>query len=331
MKLYYIAQLLGCEIIGDGNVEIERIATLYDADAHSISFYHNPRYRKLLDNTRAGAVIISPSDVPTSPKFVPVLSDNPLDTFRKAMEIFYPPKEIPPYISPNAVIHPTAEIGQNVRIEHFAVIEKAKIGSKTMIGAGTYIGEDVEIGEQCTIFPRVVIYPGVKIGNRVIIHSGAVIGSDGFGYSRTKTGEFKKIPQMGTVIIEDDVEIGANTAIDRATLGATKIGRGTKIDNLVQIGHNVEIGENCAIAGQAGVAGSCKIGNRVLLGGQTGLAGHLELGDGVVVYAQSGVDKSFPPDTILLGSPARPAEQTKRQLAALSLLPEILKKLKDGR
>lgn len=331
MKLYHIAKLLGCELLGEGNIEIEKITTLDNADAHSISFYHNPHYKKLLDETKAGAVIISPGNVPQNRSFTPVLSNDPLDTFRRAMEIFYPPKALSPFISHNAVIHHEAKIGKDVRIEPFVVIERAKIGSGTAIGAGTYIGDDVEIGDQCVIFPRVVIYPGTKIGNRVIIHSGAVIGCDGFGYSRIETGEFKKIPHVGIVVIEDDVEIGANTTIDRATLGVTKIGKGTKIDNLVQIGHNVEIGENCALAGQVGVAGSCKIGNRVLLGGQVGLAGHLELGDDVVVYAQSGVDRSFHKETVLLGSPAKPAEQAKRQLAALSLLPEILKKLKNGR
>jgi len=328
MKIGEIAKKLGLSIIGDSDIEISDVATLSSAKSEHISFYHNKKYSADLEKTLASAVVIQKKHLFDNAEFTAVISDNPLDDFRRVVEIFHPVIEQKPGISEFAHIDPQAEIGENVLIEPYAVIEKSTIAIRCRIGASSVIGDNVEIGENTRIFPRVVIYPNTKIGSNVIIHSGAIIGSDGFGYSRTADGVFRKIPQIGRVIIEDNVEIGANTAIDRGALDDTIIGAGTKIDNLVQIGHNVIIGKNCAITGQVGIAGSCKLGDRVLLGGQSGLAGHLILGDDVVVFAQAGVDKSFDGGTVLLGSPARPSRETLRQWAAIAKLPEIIKKMK---
>ena len=329
MKLSELSRKLGLRLVGDGDIDIVAPASLKNANANNISFFHNKRYRNQLLDTNAGAVILKEKDFFSGAQFSALISENPLDDFRKCVEIFFPKVDRKAEISERASIHPDARIGKSVRIEDFVVVGKnSRIGDGTLLGAGTVVGEDVIIGKNCKIYPRVVIYDGVQLGNNVIVHSGAVLGSDGFGYSRTDDGVFHKIPQIGGLVIEDDVEIGANTTIDRGALENTVIGKGTKIDNLVQIGHNVIVGENCAFAGQAGIAGSCIVGNRVLLGGQAGLAGHLTLGDDVVVYAQSGVDKSFEQGIVLLGSPARPAKITMKQLAALARLPDIIKNMK---
>jgi len=328
MRIDEIAKELGLELAGDSNREITGPATLSDAGPENISFFHNRRYMKQLEETSAGAVILSKKFLDDNARFTSIISTNPLDDYRKVVEIFYPRTEIEPEISDLAYIHPEAKLSENIRIEPFAVIGKCTIGKGSMIGAGSVIGDSVSIGENVIIYPRVVIYHNCSIGNNVILHSGSVIGSDGFGYSRTDDGAFHKIQQVGRVIIEDFAEIGANTTIDRGSLEDTIIGHGTKIDNLVQIAHNVKIGSNCAIAGQVGIAGSCKLGNGVQLAGQVGLAGHLELGDGVIVLAQSGVDKSFESGKIILGSPARPSRETLKQWAAMAKLPEIIKMLK---
>ncbi|MCD6123813.1 UDP-3-O-(3-hydroxymyristoyl)glucosamine N-acyltransferase [bacterium] len=327
MKLKELAEKLGLKFRGDPETEIERVASLESADKKCVSFFTNPRLLKKLLTTKAGAVIISEKDCPKDVDFAAIFSEDPAESFRQAMIILNPPKKTEPTISEFAIIADEAEIGKDVRIEPFVVIGKSKIGDRCVIHAGVVIGDGVEIGHDCEIYPNVVIYDGITIGNRVIIHAGAVIGSDGFGYTRNKNGRFNKIPQLGSVIIEDDVEIGANTTIDRATLDNTIIGAGTKIDNLVQIGHNVIIGKHCSISGQAGIAGSTKIGDRVMIGGQAGISDHIELGDDVTIYAQSGVDKSFPSGITLFGSPARRARETLKQLAALKKLPEIIDKL----
>lgn len=331
MKLKQLARMLGLELVGDGERDIVAPATLHEAGEKDISFFHNPRYRKHLVSTKAGAVILDESALPDGAEFTALLSKNPLDDFRRCVRILVPQELPEPYISELAQIDGSAQIGKNVRIEPFAVIGSAEIGDGTIVSAGAVVGDYVRIGRSCRIYPRVVIYDGVVLGDNVIVHAGAVLGADGFGYSRTDDGVFHKIPQVGGLVIEDDVEIGANTTIDRGSLGNTTIGRGTKIDNLVQIGHNVVIGENCVLAGQVGIAGSCTIGNGVLLGGQVGLAGHLTLGDGVVVQAQAGVDKSFSAGTIISGSPARPVKQMMRQWAAMAKLPDLLKEMRRKR
>jgi UDP-3-O-[3-hydroxymyristoyl] glucosamine N-acyltransferase len=222
-------------------------------------------------------------------------------------------------------VRPGAHLADGVSIGPLSYIEEGvAIGPRSAIGAQVYIGRDTRVGADCHFYPQVVIRERVEIGDRVIIHSGAVIGSDGFGYLRDRRGARVKIPQVGRVVIEDDVEIGANAAIDRATLGTTRLKRGTKIDNLVQIGHNVMIGEDTVIAGQTGIAGSVKIGDRVTLGGQVGVADHLEIGDDVAVGAKGGITKDVPTGKILLGNPAKDHMEFKRWLAATNRLPRLL-------
>jgi UDP-3-O-[3-hydroxymyristoyl] glucosamine N-acyltransferase len=328
MKLRELAERLHLEFLGDGEISIDSPASLVCAKKNNLSLYYHRRSRKQLESTAAGAVIIVKKDYPENANYAALLSENPSEDFRRAIEILVPVKKPERYISNRSWIDAKATLSKEITVEPFAVIGKAKIGSGSIIKANVVIGDDVEIGSDCIIYPNVVVYDGAKIGNRVIIHACAVIGSDGFGYSRTTDGVFHKIPQIGGVIIEDDVEIGANSAIDRAALDWTIISQGTKIDNLVQIGHNCIVGRNCAMAGQVGLAGSCSLGDRVLLGGQVGLAGHLKLGDDTIVFAQSGVDKSFDPKSEILGSPAKPIKIKLKELSALAKLPELLRKLR---
>jgi UDP-3-O-[3-hydroxymyristoyl] glucosamine N-acyltransferase len=235
----------------------------------------------------------------------------------------------PSGLHPTAIVSPTAKLGKNVAVGAYTVIDdKAQIGEGTIIYSGCYIGSNTKIGKDCLIYPHVSIRERIEIGDRVIIHCGTVIGSDGFGFAAVK-GVQEKIPQIGTVLVEDDVEIGANVTIDRARFDKTIIGRGTKIDNLVQIAHNVIIGENCIIVAQAGISGSTVLGKNVTLAGQAGLVGHINIGDGAICAAQSGVTKSVPPNTMVSGYPAKPHEVAKRVNACVQSLPELYKKIKE--
>lgn len=297
-----LSRLLGCPFEGDGEKKICGVSSLEKAGEGDLVFLAQPKFRKLLEETNASAAIV-PAD--ETFRRIPVLfSDNPHLTFIKAVDFFFKPYRLEPGIHPSALISPSARVGENAAI-----------------GALTFIGDDVEIGEGTVIFPLVSIYPRVKIGegtvihshvsiredvrigNRVIIHNGVVVGSDGFGYIEAGDGSRVKIPQKGTVIIEDDVEIGANSTVDRATLGETIIHKGVKIDNLVQVAHNVEVGENTILAGQTGIAGSSKIGKNVIMGGQVGVADHVNIGDKVIIAAKSGITKDVPPDSFVAGIP----------------------------
>ncbi|MGB8951827.1 MAG: UDP-3-O-(3-hydroxymyristoyl)glucosamine N-acyltransferase [Candidatus Aminicenantales bacterium] len=322
-----LARLLECPYDGDGETRITGVAGLENAQQGDLVFLTHARFRSLLENTKASAAII-----PSEDKFkrIPVLkSANPYLSFIKAVEFFYTPYRPEPGIHPTAVISPSA-----------------KIGNAVSIGAFCSVGDDVEIGARTVLFPLVTLYPRVKIGedtvlhslvsiredtrieNRVLIHNGAVVGSDGFGFQRGPDGRLIKIPQKGTVIIEDDVEVGANTAIDRAALGETIIRRGTKIDNLVQVAHNVNIGENCILAGQTGIAGSTKIGKSVIMGGQVGLTDHITIGDSVIIAAKSGVSKSVPPHSFVAGSPHVDIHTFRKVRALMPQLYDLAKDLK---
>lgn len=328
MTVKELAKLLNCPFEGEGSTKIWGFSSLEKAKKGEFSFLSHRKYRPLLEKTMASAVIIPPDE-----KFdrIPVVrSENPYLTFIRAVEFFYQQ-----YI-PKPEIHPTALISSSV-----------KIGKDVFIGAYSYIGEKAEIGSGAIIFPLVAIYPRAKIGERtiihsgvsireevcigsdVIIHNGAVIGSDGFGYLRDKQGSPVKIPQTGTVIIEDRVEIGANTAIDRAALGETIIREGTKIDNLVQVAHNVEIGANSFLAGQAGIAGSSKLGKKVVMGGQAGVADHLNIGDNVQMAAQAGIMKDLPANSIVAGTPQMDIKKFMQIMAHLPRIPELLKTMRN--
>jgi UDP-3-O-[3-hydroxymyristoyl] glucosamine N-acyltransferase len=261
---------------------------------------------------------------------IPVLRHpNPYLTFARIVDLFYPEtRQVVPGIHATAIVDRSAQIHDSAGVGSMVHIGAGSlVGQDTQIMPSVFIDHDVKIGSNCLIYPGVRVLHGSRIGNNVILHPGAVIGSDGFGFAPTETG-VRKIKQVGWVEIDDDVEIGANTTIDRGALGPTRIGRGTKIDNLVQIAHNVEIGRNCLIVSQVGISGSTKLGDGVVLGGQAGLVGHIELGDRVAVGAQSGVSKSIPGGETWLGSPAREIHQAKRIIAATDRLPELWRRLR---
>ncbi|MEK9137762.1 MAG: UDP-3-O-(3-hydroxymyristoyl)glucosamine N-acyltransferase, partial [Bacteroidota bacterium] len=299
MKLRDIAALLNAELVGNDAVEIRRVAKIEEAVEGDISFIANPKYTRFLSTTRASAVLIGKkfdaAEGGTLPLPVLLRVDDPYASFLKVLVTFHPPKDpFTPGIHPTAVIASSAKLGTDVRIGAFAVIgESCSIGEKAMIGHGTVLGDDVTIGAQSLLYSNVTVREGCVIGSRVILHSGVVVGSDGFGFAPQPDGTYEKIPQLGIVVIEDDVEIGANTTIDRATMGETRIKKGVKLDNLIQVAHNVVIGENTVSAAQAGISGSTKIGKNVMIGGQVGLTGHLEIADNTKIGAQSGVHHSI--------------------------------------
>ena len=330
MKLVDLAERLGGELEGDGNLEIRAVAGLKEAGGGDLSFLANPKYAAQVAATAASAVIV-PSDWDRPVKCALIRVANSDQSFAEAAELFYEPVPVhEPGIHPSAVVDATAELGEGVHVGPNAVVEAGVvIGARTVIQANCVIGYKSVIGEDCLFYPLVSTREYTEIGNRVIIHNGAVVGSDGFGYAVQEDGSRKKIPQIGIVVIEDDVEIGANVAIDRARFGKTRIGRGTKIDNLVQIAHNVVVGEHSVMCGQAGISGSTTIGSKVILAGQAGLAGHLEVGDGAIVGAQAGVMKDVPPKDFVMGSPAMSHLQAKKMIANMVTLPKMKDKLKQ--
>jgi len=341
MNIREIAAALHAEIRGDGRLselEIRGVAKIEEAGAGEITFLANPKYSRFLGTTRASAVIVarntpepSPADR-TRPVYLRV--DDPYASFLKALLLFQPPADpLPEGIHPTAVVDPGATLGANVRIGAYAVVRgQCRIGDGVMLCQGVVLGEGVEIGAQTLVYPGVTVYNGCRIGARVIVHAGAVIGSDGFGFAPQPDGTFEKIPQLGIVVVEDDVEIGANCTLDRATLGETIIKKGAKLDNLIQIGHNVVIGENTVIAAQAGISGSTKIGRNAMIGGQVGFAGHLDIADNTKWGAQSGVHRSVhTPGGSYLGYPALPQRDAMRVMSAMAELPALLETVRSLR
>ncbi|MFZ3073175.1 MAG: UDP-3-O-(3-hydroxymyristoyl)glucosamine N-acyltransferase [Thermodesulfobacteriota bacterium] len=323
-----IAVALGGEVRGDASIEIHGIAGLEEALPGDIAFLSNPKYEKFLDTTRASAVIVSVKTKTTDGKNFIVVKD-PYLAFAKALVLLKPAVRFRQGISPKADIHASAKLGKDVSIGSFAVMEEgAEAGDGCVIYPGVYIGRGSIVGEGSVIYSNVSIREGVRIGRRVIIHCNSVIGSDGFGYVK-EGNSYAKIPQTGGVIIGDDVEIGASVTIDRATLGQTVIGRGTKIDNLAQLAHNVKIGEDTIIVAQVGVSGSTKIGSRVTLAGQTGVAGHIEITDDVTIGAKSGVTNDIKVQGVYTGYPVVPHMEWLRAQAAFAKLPELLKRVRE--
>lgn len=322
-----IAAIIGGTIQGDGNLLIENVASLDTPKKGTIAFIND---KKLLTEAEATklACLIVPKDTPASKKTL-ILVDNPKLSWAKLLEIFYPARQFEPFMSDKAYIAKSAKISSGAHIAPFAYIgERSVIGKGSVILPFAFIDDDVEIGNETIIHSNVSIYERCRIGNGVVIYAGAVVGADGFGYVVTAKGQ-EKIPQVGNVIIEDDVEIGACATIDRATVGSTIIKKGTKIDNLVQIAHNVEIGEHSAISAHTGISGSSKIGNRVTLAGQVGVADHCEIGNGATVGAQAGVPtgKKIPSEATYFGSPARPYEEMRKQFAAQLRIAETTEKV----
>lgn len=326
-KLKELAEFVGGTVIGDGEVEISGVASIDEAQPGEITFIANPKYLRKLSETRASAVIVS-KEVQTTDKPL-ICAANPQLAFVKILTLFLAKPYQPKGIDPSAWISPTARLGKDVTIyPHVYIGDRCRIGDRVVLYPGVYVGEDSVIGEDSVLHPNVSVYLGSVIGKRVILHGGVVIGADGFGF--VKDGKTNvKIPQVGRVIIEDDVEIGANSTIDRAALGQTIIRRGVKIDNLVQVAHNVEIGEDSIIVAQVGIAGSTKIGKNVILAGQAAVVGHIEIGDNVQVGGQSGVSQSLPSNQAYSGSPAIPHREWLRMVTTLPKLPGMRKIITD--
>jgi len=324
-----LAALVGGQIVGgSGAVLITGAASVSDAQEGDITFFGNIKYLPALRASRATCALV-PEGFAESISAVQIRVVNPSLAFAKVAEKFAPPPVVfTPGIHPTAVVAPDARIGSGVCIQAHAVVEPgASIGDRTILGANAYVGHETKIGADCHIYPNASIRERCVVGDRVIIHCGAVIGSDGFGFEMTD-GRYSKIPQIGIVQIDDDVEIGANTAIDRARFGRTWIGEGTKIDNLVQIAHNVVIGKHSVVVSQVGISGSSRIGNYVTLAGQVGLVGHIEIGDQAIVAAQSGVSKNVPAKEMWLGSPAGPIKEQKKLTAYINRLPKLVERVK---
>jgi len=328
LKLFEIAQLVGGELVGDRNLLITGVAGIKEAEKGDITFLANAKYLPFLRDTRASAVIALPdTDAGSLPL---VRAQNPSQAFTKVVSVFIPsPFQEPEGIHPTAVVSKGAHLGERVSIGPHAVVEEGvHIGEDCVIGAGCVVGRGSTIGRRTRLYPQVTLRENARIGERVIIHSNSVIGSDGFGYENVD-GKHLKIPQAGSVEIGDDVEIGSCVCIDRGRFRNTRIGRGTKIDNLVQIAHNVIVGEDCLIVSQVGISGSTEIGDRAIIAGQAGLVGHISIGHDAVIGARSGVSKSVPPGTVVLGEPARPIHEQKKLFAAIARLPELFKEFAE--
>lgn len=326
--LQAIASYVGGTLIGDGSRLVYKAAGLAEATEGDLTFLANPRYEPLLQTTRATAAIVS-RRITAAPCAL-IQTDNPDLAFGLAVSLLVGPTPCPSAgIHPTAVISSEAHLAEGVSIGAGTVIEAgASIGARTILYPHVYVGHETVIGEDCILYPGVVLYHRVSLGSRVILHANVVVGSDGFGYSWDGK-RHAKIPQLGTVRIGDDVEIGAGTTIDRARFGETVIGPGTKIDNLVQIAHNVTIGAHTIIVAQVGISGSTKIGNGVVIGGQTGIAGHIEIGDGAKLAAKTGVLKNIPPGEEVGGCPALPREEWLNQLRHMKTLPRLRSEVKD--
>ena len=326
IRLTKLCELLGGELVGDGSVEIAGIAEIESADPGQITFVANSRYAEYLKSSKASAVIIA-EDM-QNPAIPAIRVTDVQIAKAKTLEYFYQPKEYPKNVDLTAIIGDGVDIGKDSFVGAGCVIKSgAVLGKNCRIMENVFVDGEVRIGEECTINPGVVIISGTTIGDRVVIGSCTVIGSEGFGYLQDR-GKILKVPQVGTVIIESDVSIGANCCVDRGTMGATIIRRGAKLDNQIQVAHNVEIGEFTIIVAQVGISGSTKIGKGVLIGGQAGFAGHITIGDGVKVGGRAGVTKSFPDGVTISGTPARIHTAVLAKDANLSRIPKLVKRIK---
>jgi UDP-3-O-[3-hydroxymyristoyl] glucosamine N-acyltransferase len=326
-----IAEILSGKIEGNPDIKVNTISKIEEGKAGSLSFLANPKYTEFIYSTEASVVLVNETFTPEKEiKATLIKVKDAYQAFAGLLEFYNQYKSNKTGIAPTAVIEPNAVIGENLYIGANAYIgNHTKIGNHSKIYPNVYIGDHVEIGENTTVFSGVNIYTDCKIGNGCTLHSGVVIGCDGFGFAPVNNEAFKKIPQIGNVIIEDNVEIGANTTIDRATLGSTIIRNGVKLDNLIQVAHNVEIGENTVIASQSGISGSTKIGKNCMIGGQVGFAGHLHIGDNVKIGAQSGVSKSIESGMIMQGTPAIPYRSFYKNVALMQELPYMNKRLTE--
>jgi UDP-3-O-[3-hydroxymyristoyl] glucosamine N-acyltransferase len=322
-----IARHLGGEVMGEPTLVLKGFAPADRAQPGDLTFAENENYFARAEQSAASAIIVDGSF--TSDRKTLIRVSDARIAFAKVLPLFFPDPVFAAGVHATAIIAGTAQVDASAHIGPYCVVgDKARIGARSVLQAGNHVGAGCQLAEDVNLFPNVTLYPRTEVGPRVRIHSGSVIGSDGFGYVQ-ENGVHLKVPQIGNVIIREDVEIGANVTIDRGALGPTIIGRGTKIDNLVQIAHNVVIGEHCLVVSQTGIAGSSKLGNYVILAGQVGIAGHLKIGNRVSVAAQSGVMNNIPDGEKWLWTPAQPDRQAKRQMIALQQLPELLRRVNE--
>ncbi len=326
-RLSELAERVDGELRGDGDITITGVGHLEDANEGQITFADGPRLQSLADCSRASALIVPP-DVQVKDKPF-IVTEDPRLAFSKILELFAPE------IRPPAGVHPTAVVGANVTLgENVSVGAHAYVGDGTIIGDNTivhplaYVGHEAVVGSDCVIHPQVFVGSRVQLGDRVVLHAGASVGADGFGYLQTPHGH-RKIPQIGTVIVEDDCEIGANSTVDRATVACTRIGAGTKIDDQVHVAHNVVLGRNCLLCGQVGIAGSTTIGDNVVMGGQAGVNDHVQIGDNVIVAARASVFGNLNEPGIYSGYPAGPHQQQLRAVAYTRRLPKLVERIKE--
>jgi UDP-3-O-[3-hydroxymyristoyl] glucosamine N-acyltransferase len=326
-RLSELADLLGAELVGDGSREITGVRPLDSAEQEYLSFLHNPKYLEDARSSGAGAILVA--DASSLPGRDLLVCPEPYLALAKALEYFYPRESPPPGAHPSAVVAEDVELGESASVGPLAHVGAgSSIGAASAIGPGCVLGREVVVGAGTVLHPRVVVEDGCRIGDRCVIHSGTVIGSDGFGFA-TVDGTHYKVPQVGIVVVEDDVELGSNVCVDRAALGETRIGRGTKVDNLVQIAHNVQIGEACLIVAQVGISGSCKIGHHTVFAGQSGCSGHLKIGNGVVLTARAVAIKDIPDGMMLSGYPGRPHREWLQTNANIQRLGGLRKRVKE--
>ncbi|MGO9096489.1 MAG: UDP-3-O-(3-hydroxymyristoyl)glucosamine N-acyltransferase [Bryobacteraceae bacterium] len=328
MKLREIAEALGCQLEGDGELEITGLAPIEQAGPSELTFLANPKYAPKVKSTRAGAILVA--EAVRGLPIASLVSSNPYLDFARALELFYQPPRPAPGISPLASLAPTAEIGEGASIGAFAVVgERVKIGRNAVLHPHVVIYEGATIGDDFYAHSHAVVREFCRIGNRVVLGNGVVVGGDGYGFAHRSDGSHYKIPQSGVTVIEDDVEIQSLTSVDRATIGESRVKRGAKIDSLVQIGHACVVGEDSIICSQVGLAGSTVLGRNVVLTGQVGVSGHLTIHDNAVVYAQSGIGGDVKEGSVVSGSPAFDAREWLRAVTAFQKLPDLVKTVRD--
>jgi UDP-3-O-[3-hydroxymyristoyl] glucosamine N-acyltransferase len=328
-----IAGILNGEVVGNADITVRGLSKIEEGTEGTLSFLSNPKYEEYIYTTGASICIVNNSFTPSKPTpttLTMIKVEDAYSCFAKLLEFYDQMRKKEPKIENPSFIADSATIGADLYLGAFAYIgENSKIGNNVVIYPHVYIGENVTIGDNCVLHPGATVYVDCVIGNNCTIHAGTIIGADGFGFAPNENGEFQKIPQIGNVVIEDNVEIGSNCTIDRATMGSTVIKKGVKLDNLVQIAHNVEIGQNTVMAAQVGVAGSAKIGNNVMVGGQAGISGHIHVADGTKIVAQSGIPNTVRKAETLMGSPGIPLEDFKKSYFGFRKLPQILKRLQE--
>lgn len=322
-----IADHVHGEVVGEGSTVLTGFAPAEHARAGDLTFAENDDYFAKAQQSAAAAILVPGTFAASGKTLIRVAK--PRIAFAQVLPLFFPPEKLPAGIHPSAVVAASAQIDPTAHVGPLCVVgERVRLGARSVLRGGNHIGYETQIGEDCCLYPNVVVYHQCRIGHRVSIHSSTVIGADGFGYVFDE-GQHRKVLQIGNVIIQDDVEIGANTTVDRGALGSTIIGRGTKVDNLVQIAHNVVIGEHSIIVAQVGIAGSTRLGAYCVTGGQVGIAGHLKIGNQVTMAAQSGVMRDIPDGQKVFGSPAMPDKEAKRQFIAAQQTPDLIRRVRE--